>query len=79
MRSPTSLTRSGYGRWPVVHQFLEVSSRAKLCDDAYSAGQRGVELGVAPCASRAHPWVNFMHNTACSRRSIGVQRPAGTR
>lgn len=30
MRSPTSLTRSGYGRWPVVHQFLEVSA-ARNC------------------------------------------------
>ena len=30
MRSPTSLTRSGYGRWPVVHQFLDVSA-ARNC------------------------------------------------
>ena len=27
MRSPTSLTRSGYGRWPVVHQFLTYQPR----------------------------------------------------
>jgi hypothetical protein len=36
MRQPTSLTRRGYGRRPVVSQFLEVSAARKLVVPAYA-------------------------------------------
>jgi len=67
MRPPTSLTRSGYGRWAVVSQFLEVSA-AGDCARTPTREDHAASSSVLPPLARTSSSVRgFIRNAAVRR------------
>jgi hypothetical protein len=66
MRPPTSLTRSGYGRWPVVSQFLEVSA-AEIVRGLLLGGITRRRARRCPLARTSSSVRGFIRNAAVRR------------